>query len=502
MKIKSKLLLHITISSFLAFIVVLGMLTTIYNSSQKKNQYENLHKIQNELYTLNILTYEFFINQEERIYQQWQYKFNQVEKLLVNTKFNQNIQSHIDAFKEINSLLTEFNINHNKMLQLINEGVDSKKMVIIERLESRLVSKILNISQIVHAILRDESRAAYEDLNNIYQLSTYILTFISVLLAVSILFFSLFLKNSIARKLTILTKAVTKSAQRDLSYRINLPNTDEFGDLADTFNNMLISLSEMTEQLEDKVQKRTADLAKSNKKLKEVNEELKRSNQELDDFAYIASHDLKEPLRAISNYINFIREDYEDKLDKEGLKMLIRTTLLAERMQKFIDDLLTFSRIHRTELSVQQINTQAITEQVFNDLNEKIETNNVNFKISNSLQKIYYNELRFYQIMQNLVSNAIKYNDKTDKRIEVGCDTTKTPVVFYIKDNGIGIPKEFTEKVFKIFKRLHNRDEYGGGSGAGLTIVKKIIEQHGGKIWFESEVGVGTTFYFTIAVEQ
>lgn len=227
--------------------------------------------------------------------------------------------------------------------------------------------------------------------------------------------------------------------------------------------------------------------------------ELERSNKELDDFAYIASHDLKEPLRGIHNYATFLLEDYEDKIDDAGREKLKTLTYLTKRMDGFIEDLLAFSRVNKIRLSHGEVNLNILVKDVLTILKPIIEKEGVDVRIRNALPPIQADEKQIIKIFQNLIANAIKYNDKKDKWVEIGFSTVeKKPIVFYVQDNGIGIDSKFFDSIFKIFKRLHPRDKFGGGSGAGLTIVKKIVERHGGKIWLESTQGVGTTFYFTL----
>ncbi|BBM85738.1 chemotaxis protein CheB [Candidatus Uabimicrobium amorphum] len=225
--------------------------------------------------------------------------------------------------------------------------------------------------------------------------------------------------------------------------------------------------------------------------------ELERSNSELDDFAYIASHDLKEPLRAISNHSSFLLEDYAHQLDEKGVKRLNRLQYLTKRMQKLITDLLHFARIGRQEFSTQETDLNLVIEDVQKTLQDQIEEQNVVITLQKKLPTILCDPVYITQVFHNLIENSIKYNDKDVKRIDIGCNETKNGNVFYVKDNGIGIDEEFYEEIFTIFKRLHSTKQHATSTGAGLTFVKKIIERLGGAIWLESELDKETTFYFT-----
>jgi two-component system, chemotaxis family, sensor kinase Cph1 len=240
--------------------------------------------------------------------------------------------------------------------------------------------------------------------------------------------------------------------------------------------------------------------------LAKVNVELERSNTELDSFAYIASHDLKEPLRGIHNYSNFLMEDYADVLDADGVSKLNTLVSLTQRMEDLINSLLYYSRLGRSELSRQPTNLNNVVQQVVESLRIGHPQNPVEFRIPTPLPMIYCDRTQINEVFTNLLSNAIKYNDNAEKWVEIGfiepeVQSSEVPLfyTFYVRDNGIGISGHHLERIFQIFKRLHAKDKYGGGTGAGLTIVQKIIERHDGKIWVESTLGEGSTFYFTLA---
>jgi PAS domain S-box-containing protein len=235
--------------------------------------------------------------------------------------------------------------------------------------------------------------------------------------------------------------------------------------------------------------------------LRDKNAELARSNQELDDFAYIASHDLKEPLRGIHNYAAFLLEDYAERLDADGKAKLETLIRLSARMEELIDSLLEFSRVGRLELSSQETDLNELVRKTLEGLQITLEERRAEVVIPRPLPRVRCDRVRVGEVFHNLITNAVKYNDRPVKRVEVGYreGAGGGPPVFTVKDDGIGIPERHQEAIFRIFKRLHGRDKYGGGTGAGLTIVKKIVERHGGRIWLESAPGAGTTFLFTLA---
>ncbi|MDQ7015183.1 MAG: ATP-binding protein [Gammaproteobacteria bacterium] len=240
-------------------------------------------------------------------------------------------------------------------------------------------------------------------------------------------------------------------------------------------------------------------------------DQLKQSNKELDDFTYIASHDLKDPLRGINNYATFLIEDCHEKLDNENRKNLESIKRLSQRMSQLIEDLRDCSRIDYMELAFEVHDLYGPLNEVLEALEYDIDENNISIQVPQRLPIIHCDRIRVKEIFHNLITNAIKYNDKPLKWIEIGCQFISKEQhrryqqrqciegsVFYVKDNGIGIQENHWSSVYQIFKRLHGREQYGGGTGVGLTIVKKLVQRHQGKIWIESTPNEGTTFYFTL----
>ena len=221
-------------------------------------------------------------------------------------------------------------------------------------------------------------------------------------------------------------------------------------------------------------------------------------NKSLDEFTYVAAHDLKEPLRGIHNYASFLKEDYATQVDATGKQYIDSIQRLAERLSTLIDSLMTYSRLGVEELVRNPVDVDAVVDSVTEDLHRLWTKEGIMLRRIGTLGRVQGDALRIGEVFQNLFSNAAKYNDKPAKWIEVGCDRSGVEPVFYVRDNGIGIAPQHHENVFRIFKRLHEQNKYGGGTGAGLTIVKKIVERYGGHIWLESVPGDGTVFYFTL----
>ena len=223
--------------------------------------------------------------------------------------------------------------------------------------------------------------------------------------------------------------------------------------------------------------------------------ELERSNQELDDFAYIASHDLKEPLRGLFNHATFLLEDYKDKIDEDGVRRLTRLGQLCQRMERLINDLMYFSRLGRADLAVQETDPNAVIVEIQQMMETVLSERHARIVVPCVLPQIVCDKTRVTEVFRNLITNAVKYNDKAERLVEIGfLESVDTDVgaernVFYVRDNGVGIDREFYREIFRIFKQLQNAsDGPETGTGVGLTFVKKIVERHGGRIWLESEV--------------
>ncbi len=245
-------------------------------------------------------------------------------------------------------------------------------------------------------------------------------------------------------------------------------------------------------------------------RLADLNAELTRSNEELDAFAYVASHDLKEPLRGIHRYAHQLLEDAEAVAgdNRRRVENLMRLTV---RMDSLLDSLLHFSRVGRMDLELEDVELHAVVEEALEMIGARRPESRCSIEIPRPLPNARCDPVRVREIYSNLLANSIKYTQKACARIEVGYLDAHEPaprpnapaaaagqVIFYVKDDGIGIERRHYEQVFRMFKRMHGRDDYGGGVGAGLTIVQKLVQRHGGCVWIDSTVGAGTTFYFTL----
>jgi light-regulated signal transduction histidine kinase (bacteriophytochrome) len=248
--------------------------------------------------------------------------------------------------------------------------------------------------------------------------------------------------------------------------------------------------------LQDVTDKKLAEIERT-----KIFNELQLRNSELEQFAYVASHDLQEPLRMITSFMNLLEKKYSALLDEKGKQYIDFAVDGAKRMREIILDLLNFSRVGKTEDELEKVDFNHLMNEIVALYRRRIQEVGACILFEN-LPSIRTYKTPIRQVLQNLVSNSLKYCKANEPPvIKIDCIETPSHFEFSVKDNGIGIASEYFDKIFIIFQRLHNKNEYSG-TGMGLAIVKKIVENLGGKIWVESEEGKGSTFFFTLIKNQ
>lgn len=272
-----------------------------------------------------------------------------------------------------------------------------------------------------------------------------------------------------------------------------------------------IELQRYHETLEEQVEERTRELANANVLLKieidkhkktearmeELLKELKRSNKELEQFAYVASHDLQEPLRMVSSFTQLLEKRYKDKLDEDANDFIHFAVDGAKHMQQLINDLLAYSRVTTRGKAFEPVELEDVLDESLFNLKLSIEESDA--KITHEpLSSIKADQSQMVQLFQNLIGNAIKFRGEETPEIHISTEDDVDKWIFQVADNGIGIEPLHNTRIFKVFQRLHERDAYPG-TGIGLSICQKIVERHGGEIWVKSEPDRGSKFYFTIS---
>jgi len=229
-------------------------------------------------------------------------------------------------------------------------------------------------------------------------------------------------------------------------------------------------------------------------------EELNRSNEELGQFAYIASHDLQEPLRMVASYTQLLSKRYKGKLDSDADEFIAFAVDGAARMQRLIQDLLAYSRVGTKGQELRDTSSEDAFQQALINLRSAVKESGA-VVTHDSLPMVLADEMQLVQLFQNLIGNAIKYQKVGIPQVHIAATNGETRWTFSITDNGLGIDSQYFDKIFGMFQRLHKREEYAG-TGIGLAICKKIVERHGGRIWVESRLGQGSTFRFDFSASQ
>lgn len=445
-----------------------------------------LIKLKDELFSASGILANYLSEQEPQYKDSYSAVYFNLKKY-VNTYRNLASSDKEQALiKGIEEDLDKFNASFSIVIDAQDQIVRERGWTIVkleEDLKTQLNKAVDNeMSQI------EENKKYLK--NRIAAINTVILIIIGVvaLIAVSVIFYT---TNSITKPIRKLYEGAGVIGSGKLDYRLDIKTGDEIQDLAEGFNRMAGELKGLYTNLENKVKERTAQLAEANKALG-------LKNKELDDFTYIVSHDLKEPLRGVKAFTKLLIEEYTDRLDDEGKGHLKTIGESSSRMTSLIEDLLNLSRIGRIRNVEPDVDLNGVLSDVKKNLQYSLEEKKADLNISGDFPKVTCDRIRISEVFLNLISNAVKYSKKDVRPvIELGYSDKDDFHEFYVKDNGIGIERQYHDKVFQIFQRLHAKGEYEG-TGAGLTIVKKIVENHGGKIWLDSEPGKGATFYFTL----
>ena len=330
-----------------------------------------------------------------------------------------------------------------------------------------------------------EADEAYAPISKLF-INQLVLEALLVILAVGA---ALFVAQRVSKPILRIAKVATQVAEGDLAVRVESDRSDEIGTLADAFDKMTENLDESYALLERRVKDRTRELA-------EANDALEQSNRDLEQYAYVASHDLQAPLRGISGFAQFLQADYAEKLDERANEYIGHIVASSDRLQQLIRDLLAYSRVEAGEPPASPCDLNDVVADATTLIRSTIADRNANI-IVDDLPMVVGDKPQLSQVMQNLIANGIKYNQ--EDRPEVHVKATKADGLWTISvaDNGIGIADDVKDGVFEIFRRLHSAETYSG-TGIGLAICRRVIQRHGGDISVSSTEGEGTTFSFTL----
>jgi PAS domain S-box-containing protein len=265
-------------------------------------------------------------------------------------------------------------------------------------------------------------------------------------------------------------------------------------------------VQERTHELQEEIEEHKVteeELRTTTEELREITQELRRSNKELEQFAYIASHDLQEPLRTVTSSIGLLENWYKGRLGAEADTFINYAVSGAKQMQLLIKDLLAYSRVTSRGESFAPVHCEDVFRHAIDNLKTAIEESEATITLPETMPMVMGDKMQLIQLFQNLIGNAIKFRSEQPPAVQIGVerDGERNDLLFSVRDNGIGMDMQYADKIFTIFQRLHTTEQYPG-TGVGLALCKKIVERHGGRIWVESELGRGSTFYFTLPVSH
>lgn len=411
---------------------------------------------------------------------------------VIQSQLNNLIQRQGTATHRANSLAAIINMHEAILVnkkELVNAVLFGDKLQIDAALDRFIIE-----TSLMEAGLADFSADSFSRLESslknfkeqsiVYAVLAALTIALSIVLLLAILYFY---NKKIIKPILDLTDSAWKIAQGYLEYKPQpISQNDEVGRLTLAFSVMTDNLISANENLEKKIKDRTR--------------ELERSNNDLEHFAYIASHDLQEPLRMVASYNQLLAKRYQDQLDEKANKYIEYSVDGAKRMQAMINGLLEFSRAGVGELDLKVTDLSLQLDKVLHDLGGKIKENDADIQRM-PLPSLMVNAQQINRVFQNLISNAIKFRNGENVKIEISVKPGEKESVFCVQDNGVGIDPNSFERIFNLFERVHDRQHYPG-NGIGLAVSKRLVENHGGRIWLESAVGEGTAFYFSLPANE
>lgn len=519
MKLKTRLRLNSAVSLFAVLVIVLSLGWSLRELLATQRDMDLVDEMRRVAFERILLRDSYLLHQEDRSRKQWYVKSKMFGQLLdtAEKRFERENEKAVlqAARKDFEATLSGFS---RVMEGRRGQSSDKHIKLGFRDAESRLISQVFLKAYSLYDNINRLHESIQRTAKQVRNRATFIVVFFT-LGVISVIFVnSIYGSRTLVRRIAALSKGVECIGSGDLDYCIAVEGDDEFAALARASNEMAAKLKQSFTSIE-RLQKEIAERRRVEDQLKGALSELQCSNKDLEQFAYVASHDLQEPLRMVATYTQLLAERYKDQLDDKAQKFINYAVDGAVRMQLLINDLLSYSRIGTRGQPLEVVDVHAALGKAISNLKMQIDETSA-IITNDELPEVRADASQFVLLFQNLIGNAIKFHGEQSPRIHISAipieksriegsgsrdkPETENPKlktesgwIFSVRDNGIGIEPQYADKVFVIFQRLHTKEEYPG-SGIGLAICNKIVERHGGRIWFESEIGKGTTFYFMI----
>ena len=497
MRISTKLRINALLPVGAALVISLIIAMAMKRQGEMQERGELASEIMEGVFELHTLSSYYLIFPEERPRVQWDLKYRSLRGLLDRVSFsNREQQMLIDMIRR--------NLEDKKMLfTILIEATEGGRASPDSRMRAALresaAGQLTIRSQEISSYAVRLSHISNEEIRTVFRGTSVLIVLISLLLAGVVATALWSINRNIEKSLRDLSAGTEIIGSGNLDYRMGVQSGDEIGRLAGAFDRMAERLKSLTVS-RDELSREVAERQRVEERLKQTLTDLERSNKELEQFAYVSSHDLQEPLRMVGSYVQLLERRYKGKLDRDADEFIHYAVDGVSRMQRLINDLLAFSRVGTLGKAFAPTDCNAVLGQAVANLGAVIERTHA--VITNSeLPAVKADETQLVQVFQNLIGNALKFAKRNEvPRVHISAERKGNEWVFSVNDNGIGIDPRYFDRIFVLFQRLHTREEYPG-TGIGLAICKKIVERHGGRIWFESMPGQGSTFYFTIPAQ-
>jgi signal transduction histidine kinase len=486
-------------AAIVAAIIVAGSITFLVVLTGRAKENERTltitSEVRRDISSLGLLAGEFALSHSEDLHARWSDTLSRLEGRLgglpqlrgaAGVQYSR-IAGNIAVLKGLGA---ELEALHSSMGDL-ESGGDQVSLTRRDLLLRRMY--VSDADSLGAAIAGDQlvQSGALNDAGNLRAVFWSVLALLALLAAGVIVI----LWAAVFRPVAHLSYGVATVGSGNLNHRVGTKSRSEIGRLSRAFDDMTQNLQSITvsrDALEREVVRREAAEQAQDAALSDLH----RSNQDLEQFAYVASHDLQEPLRMVASYTQLLAQKYGGQLDDKAQSYIHYAVDGATRMQGLINDLLTYSRVNTQGRPLEPTDSHAVLGEALRNLTVSIEESGA-IVTNDDLPVVRADASQLQQVFQNLIGNAIKFRGKTSPHVHVAARKEGREWLFSVMDNGIGIDPQHAERLFVIFQRLHTRQEYQG-TGIGLAVCKRIVERHGGSIWFESEPGKGSTFYFTL----